>query len=215
MGLLDKATKLATTAKGQYDELRAARDEAAVKPVAVSPLGDHERGVLERALRHGAPDPAALFSRAEASHVLGVELGEGSLTYDDSQVGLEYAAAGRRNERWSVAVGAWYGDEDGFFPAEQFQFVAEHVEGEPVGGLGEAAVWERHAPVRAGRAAAVPGRGADPGRRQPPPRGRGRRPPRPRPHRVVTSRRGHRGRNTAPAGTAAGAVRRARSPMPS
>lgn len=141
MGLLEKATKLATTAKGQYDELRAARDEAAVKPVAVSPLGEHERGVLERALRHGAPDPAALFSRAEASHVLGVELGEGSLTYDDSQVGLEWAAAGRRNERWSVAVGAWYGDEDGFFPAEQFQFVAEHVEGEPVGGLGEAAVW--------------------------------------------------------------------------
>jgi len=142
MGLLDKAAKLATTAKGQYDELRAARDEAAVKPVAAAPLDDHERGVLERALRYGAPDPSALMSRAEASHVLGVELGEGRLTYDDSQVGLEYAAAGRRHDRWSVTVGAWHGDEDGFFPADQFQFIAEHVDGEPAAGLGEAAVWD-------------------------------------------------------------------------
>ncbi|MDO8188768.1 hypothetical protein Q5424_19945 [Conexibacter sp. JD483] len=142
MGLLEKATKLATTAKGQYDELRATRDEAAVKPVAVTPLSDHERDVLQHALRHGAPDPAALCSRAEASHVLGVELGEGRLTYDDSQVGLEYAAAGRRQDRWSVSVGAWHGDADGFFPAEQYAFIAEHVEGEPLDGLGEAAVWD-------------------------------------------------------------------------
>lgn len=142
MGILDKAAKLATTAKGQYDGLRAARDEAAVRPVTATALDDHEREVLERALRRGAPDPAALLSRAEASHVLGVELGEGRLTYDESQIGLEYAAAGRRNDRWSVTVGAWHGDDDGFFPAEQFQFIAEHVAGEPAAGLGEAAVWD-------------------------------------------------------------------------
>lgn len=141
MGLLDKAVKLASTAKDQYEELRATREDLAVRPVAVSALDDHEQQVLRRALAHGAPDPAALISRAEASHVLGVELGEGRLTYSDSSVGLEFAAAGRRNDRWSVAVSAWHGDEDGFFPEEQFRFIAEHVEGEPLHDLGEAAVW--------------------------------------------------------------------------
>jgi hypothetical protein len=141
MGLLDKAVKLASTAKDQYEELRSTRDEMAVRPVAVTALDDHEQQVLRRAIAWGAPDPAALISRAEASHVLGVELGEGRLTYDDSAVGLEFAAAGRRQDRWSVSVSAWHGDEDGFHPAEQFQFIAEHVEGEPVDGLGQAAVW--------------------------------------------------------------------------
>lgn len=142
MGLLDKAVKLATNAKDQYEELRGARDEASVRPVAVKPLDDHEQSVLRRAMAHGAPDPAALLSRAEASHVLGVELGEGRLTYDDSSVGLEFAASGRRNERWSVMVGAWHGDEDGFDPYDTYRFVAEHVEGDQQADLGEQAIWD-------------------------------------------------------------------------
>lgn len=141
MGLLDKAVKLASTAKDQYEELRSTRDELSVKPVAVSALDEHEQSVLRRAMAHGAPDPAALLSRAEASHVLGVELGEGRLIYDDSSIGLEFAAAGRRTDRWSVGVSAWHGDGDGFFPREQYQFIAEHVEGTTLDGLGQAAVW--------------------------------------------------------------------------
>ncbi|MBB4662321.1 hypothetical protein [Conexibacter arvalis] len=142
MGLLDKAHKLATSAKGQYEELRAARDEASVKPVEPQRLGDHEQDVLRRAMAWGAPDPAALLSRAEASHVLGVELGDGSLTYDDSSVGLEFAAAGRRGERWSVTVGAWHGDEDGYDPAASFRFVAESLAGDRVDDLGQEALWD-------------------------------------------------------------------------
>lgn len=142
MGLLDKAVKLATTAKDQYEELRSARDEAAVRPVAVPPLSDHSAQVLRRSMALGAPDPAALLSRAEASHVVGVELGEGSLTYDDSTIGLEFAAAGRRNERWSVTVSAWHGDEDGFDPFESYRFIAEHVEGERMADLGQEALWD-------------------------------------------------------------------------
>jgi hypothetical protein len=142
MGLLDKAAKLATTAKGQYEELRGAREEAAVKPIAPAPLDGHAEGVLRRAMQCGAPDPAVLLSRAEAMHVLGVELGKGRLVYDDSSIGLEFAARGRRNDRWSVGVSAWHGDEDGFDPVDQFRFIADHVEGEPVGDLGEAAIWD-------------------------------------------------------------------------
>ena len=142
MGLFDKAVKLATTAKDQYEELRGAREEASVKPVAAQPLSDHEADVLRRAMAHGAPDPAALLSRAEASHVLGVELGEGRLTYDDSSVGLEFAATGRKHDRWSVAVSAWHGDEDGFDPLESYRFIAEHVEGEQLPELGQQATWD-------------------------------------------------------------------------
>lgn len=142
MGLLDKAVKLASTAKDQYEDLRGARDEAVVRPLAPTPLDDHQEGVLERAMAYGAPDPAALMSRLEAAHVLGVELGEGRLLYDDSSIGLEFAAAGRRHDRWSVRVSAWHGDADGFDPAGQFHFIVEHVEGEPVEALGEAAVWD-------------------------------------------------------------------------
>lgn len=142
MGLLDKAVKLATTAKDQYEELRSARDEAAVRPVAVPPLSDHSANVLRRALALGAPDPAALLSRAEASHVAGVELGEGSLTYDDSTIGVEYAASGRRNERWSVSVNVWYGDEDGFDALESYRFITEHVENDRMTDLGQEATWD-------------------------------------------------------------------------
>lgn len=142
MGILDKAAKLATSAKDQYDELRGAREEAAVKPVVPERFDDHREQVLRRAIACGAPDPTALISRPEAAHVLGVELGEGRLVYDDSSIGLEFAATGRRNDRWSVGVSAWHGDEDGFDPVDQFRFIAEHVEGEPVDGVGEAAVWD-------------------------------------------------------------------------
>lgn len=142
MGLLDKAVKLAATAKDQYEELRAAREEAGVAPVAVAPLGDHEREVLRVALACGAPDPAVLITRAEASHVVGVELGEGRLTYDDSSIGLAFAAAGRKQERWTVTVSAWHGDEDGFDPFETFRFIAEHVEGDRIADLGQEAIWD-------------------------------------------------------------------------
>lgn len=143
MGLLDKAVKLASTAKDQIDELRDTRDAAAVRPVTPQQLDEHEQNVLRRAMACGAPDPDALLSRAEASHVVGVELGEPSLTYDDSSVGLRFAAQGRKpNQRWSVEVSAWHGDEDGYDPVESFQFVAEHVEGETFTDLGQRAVYD-------------------------------------------------------------------------
>lgn len=143
MGILDKAVRLASTAKDQYDQLQSARDEAAVKPVAAEPLDDHAERVLRRAMACGAPDPDALLSRAEASHVVGVELGDARLVYDDSSIGVEFAAQGRKHARWSVSVSAWHGDDDGYHdPAESFQFVAEHVEGEEIPGLGQRAVWE-------------------------------------------------------------------------
>lgn len=142
MGLLDKATRFAATAKDQYSELRDARDAAAVRPVVAAPLSEHERHVLRHAIACGAPDPDALMSRPEASHIVGVELGGARLTYDDSSVGVEFAADGRRHDRWSVAVSAWHGDEDGFDPAEQYRFVAEHVAGDEVGGLGQHALWD-------------------------------------------------------------------------
>lgn len=142
MGLLDKAVKLASTAKDQYGELRIARDEAAVKPVVPTPLSDYHHEVLRRAMAHGAPDPDALLSRPEASHVVGVELGEARLVCDDSSVGVEFAADGRKHDRWSVRVSAWHGDEDGFDPAGQYDFIAEHVEGDAIPGLGRRALWD-------------------------------------------------------------------------
>jgi hypothetical protein len=143
MGLLDKAAKLASTAKGQFDELRDTRDAAAVRPVAAQQLDEHEHGVLRRAMAHGAPDPDALLSRAEASHVVGVELGEPRLTYSDQSVGLEFAAQGRKpNQRWSVEVSAWHGDEDGYDPVATYKWLGEHVEGETFDDLGQRSVYD-------------------------------------------------------------------------
>lgn len=142
MGLLDKAVKLATTAKDQFDDLRETRDAAGVRPVAPPPPDDHARDVLRRAMAHGAPDPDALLSRAEAAHVVGVELGDARLVYDDSSVGVEFAAKGRKpDQRWSVEVSAWHGDEDGHDPVESYAFIAEHVEGEALDDLGQRAVY--------------------------------------------------------------------------
>lgn len=143
MGLLDKAVKFASTAKDQFDELRETRDAAAVRPVTPARRDEHEQSVLRRAMACGAPDPEALLSRSEASHVAGVELGEPSLTYDDRSIGLRFAAQGRKpTQRWSVEVSAWHGDEDGYDPVESFEFVAEHVEGETFTDLGQRAVYD-------------------------------------------------------------------------
>lgn len=142
MGLLDKAAKFAATAKDQFEELRDARNEAAVQPVAPPLPGDHDEQVRRHAMASGAPDPNTLLSRAEASHIVGVELGDARLLYDDSTIGIEYAAAGRRGDSWSVAVSAWHGDGNGFDPVEQYAFITEHVEGGAVEQLGQRALWD-------------------------------------------------------------------------
>ena len=143
MGFLDKAVKAAAVAKNQFDEVRATREDTGTKPVDGAPLTEHEQGVLARARGLGAPEPTAMLSQPEAASVLGVPLGAPSLTYTDDAVGVRYVAETRKRQRWSVEVSFQYGDEDGFEPALWWRdMVMDHyADGEPVPGLGDAAVW--------------------------------------------------------------------------
>jgi hypothetical protein len=142
MGFLDKAVKAAAVAKHQIDEVRATRDETGIRPVDGGQLSEHEQGVLARARALGAPEPTAMLTQPEAASVVGVPLGGPSLTYSDDAIGVRYVAENRRRQRWSVEVGFQYGDEDGFDAALWWRdmVVEHHGHGDPVPGLGDAAV---------------------------------------------------------------------------
>jgi hypothetical protein len=139
MSFLDKALKVAAVAKDHFDETRH-------RPLPASAPDAHEQQVLRRALALGAPDPTALLSLEEAAEVAGVPLGGPRLTYSDDALGVEYAATGPRQQRWSVAVQAFHApDEDTPYDAavHWHTFVAPHIgenDGVAVPGLGDAAL---------------------------------------------------------------------------
>ncbi len=143
MGFMDKAMKAAAAAKDQLDDVRAAREATGTRPVDSAPLGEHEQGVLARARALGAPDPQTMLSQPEAASVVDAPLGPPSLTYSDDAIGVRYAAENRKRQRWTVEVSFQYGDEDGFEAALWWRDVVmdHYADGEPVPGLGQAAVW--------------------------------------------------------------------------
>lgn len=168
MGILDKAMKMATVAKGQIDDVREVHALARHRPAtasttatantttnttasAIEPaaagaeLGDHERDVLRRALERGAPDPFALLTLEEASAIAGVPLDGPHLVYGDDSIGVRFSATGPRDRRPSVEVQAFHAVEDAWFDAHDHWhgFLAEHVAGNggrPVPDLGDAAL---------------------------------------------------------------------------
>lgn len=123
MSFMDKALKAAAVARDHLDEARH-------RPAPALAPDEHERQVLRRALALGAPDPTALLSLEEATHVAGVPLGGPRLTCSDDAIGVEYAATGPRQRRWSVEVQAFHApDDDAPYDAavHWHTFVAPHV----------------------------------------------------------------------------------------
>jgi len=135
MSFLDKAARAAGAAKGQLDEVRAARSVASVKPVDPPPLSEHDAGVLAGARSRGLPDPTILLTQEEASGIIGTALGGPALTYGDDSIGVRYAAQGDRNRRWEATVMV-YADPS------TYMLVAEDGGGEPVDGIGDAALYQ-------------------------------------------------------------------------
>ena len=120
MGFMDKAIKGAAQAKQQVDTVRAARAEAAIKPVERGPLDDHERQVLERAMAQGALNPFALLTREEATAAVGQPVGDPGLNYSDDSIGVVYEARGRGNDHWRVEVMVYHATEGVPFEAEYY-----------------------------------------------------------------------------------------------
>jgi hypothetical protein len=135
MSFLNRAARAAGQAKGQLDEVRAARSAASVQPVDPPPLSEHEAGVLAGARARGLPDPTILLTAEEASGILGTPLGGPALTYGDDSVGVRYAAQGDKGRRWEATVVAY---ED----PSTYLHVAEDGMGEPVDGIGDAALYQ-------------------------------------------------------------------------
>jgi hypothetical protein len=144
MGFLDKAMKAAAQAKNQVDELREQREAASVKPVEEGPLDDHERQVLENAIAHGAPNPFALLTRAEAEAAIGAPVGDPSLSYSDDAVGARFRASGKGNKHWVVSFLVVHATDEYGFDASQYwqdMIAANHEhEGARVDGVGERAL---------------------------------------------------------------------------
>ncbi|HWT91380.1 MAG TPA: hypothetical protein VN238_00145 [Solirubrobacteraceae bacterium] len=145
MGFLDKAVKIAATAKVQLDEVRDARAAAAVKPVEAAPHNEQEEEVVERAREHGAPDPRLLLLQLEAMETLGQPVGGPSLTYGDDTLGVKFEASAPGNRHWRAEVSAFHGtDDDRHFDAAAhwFGFVRDLVadDATPVPGLGDDAL---------------------------------------------------------------------------
>jgi hypothetical protein len=145
MSFVNKALRAATAAKAQIDVVRDVRAAASVTPEAPQELDEHQQHVLGRARELGAIDPYMLLTSAEASDIIGVELGAGRFTYSDDSIGVVYAANGARNQRWSVEVSAFHAtDDDHAFDAHGYWygFLADVIsdDGLPVPGLGEAAI---------------------------------------------------------------------------
>jgi hypothetical protein len=145
MSFLAKARSAAVTAKTQLDEVRDARAEMSVKPVAAAELTDHEERVLARARMLGAPDPLALLTAAEASEAAGTALGGPHLTYSDDMLGARYEANGSGGRHWRASASAFHAiDEHTPFDAREYwsSYLADMVsdDGVPVEGLGDAAI---------------------------------------------------------------------------
>ena len=157
MGFLDKAVKAATQAKDQVDTVRAARAEAAVKPVDPGPLDEHEQQVYRRAIALGALDPLQLLTSQEASAAVGQELGGPGLTYSDDTLGVQFEARGRGNDHWRVELHVYHPTEPGIpFEAEVFlkdMVLDNDSDAVPVEGVAHAAFmsydvfWVRYGPI--------------------------------------------------------------------
>ncbi len=139
----EKAIRTATRAKEQVDDLRARRD-AAVTPRDPDPLGEHEREVLARATRAGAPDPFGLITPDEAASVLGVPVGSPSLTYTDDAVGVRFSASARGGRTWSLTVSVFHGSEDEPVDGPEYwhaMILDAYADAEPVPAVGDDARW--------------------------------------------------------------------------
>lgn len=145
MGFLDKAVKIAATAKVQLDEVRDARAAAAVKPVEGGPRSEHEEELVERAREHGAPDPSLLLLQPEAMEALGQPVGGPSLTYGDDTLGVKFEASAPGNRHWRAEVSAFHGTDDDrpFDAAAHWHLYLRDLiadDATPVPGLGDAAL---------------------------------------------------------------------------
>ena len=145
MGFLDKAVKIAATAKVQLDEVRDARAAAAVKPVEPAPRTEHEEELVEDARERGAPDPYLLLLQPEAMDVLGQPVGAPSLTYGDDTLGVKFEASAPGNRHWRAEVSAFHGTDDRRHfdaAAHWLTYLKPLIEDDatPVPGLGDAAL---------------------------------------------------------------------------
>ena len=144
MSFLKKAVAAAAVAKNQLDDVLEQRAAASVRPVAAAGPDDHEQRVVARARALGAPDPFSLLTAERASAAAGHELGGPALTYSDDMLGVKYEASGSGGRHFRAAVSAFHAiDEDTAFDAREHwdSYLSEMVsDGEPVGGLGDAAV---------------------------------------------------------------------------
>lgn len=119
MGFLDKAAKAAGQAKGQIDQVRAARNEAAGQPVNRA-LDEHQTQALQRARALGAPDPFALVTAEEVSAIMGVPMGSAGLAWNEDTIGPMFEASGRGTQLWRVSVYLYHATEHGAFDAQSY-----------------------------------------------------------------------------------------------
>ena len=145
MGFADRFREAAEAARAKLQEHGVIHDPDAIHGVhAVDP---HERDleIAKRAIALGAPDPYSLITHDEIVALTGIPVGGPSLTYADDDLGVRFDAQDGHRRAWSFGVHAGHAvDEDTpFDPVTWYEWMVDLLDkGEPVTGLGDAAVYQ-------------------------------------------------------------------------
>ena len=145
MGFADRFREAAEAARAKLQEHGVIHDPDAIHGVHAVDPHEHDVEIAKRAIALGAPDPYSLITHDEVVALTGIPVGGPSLTYADDDLGVRFDAQDGHRRAWSFGVHAGHAvDEDTpFDPVTWYEWMVDLLDkGEPVTGLGDAAVYQ-------------------------------------------------------------------------
>ena len=145
MGFADRFREAAEAARAKLQEHGVIHDPDAIHGVHAVDPHEHDLEIAKRAIALGAPDPYSLITHDEIVALTGIPVGGPSLTYADDDLGVRFDAQDGHRRAWSFGVHAGHAvDEDTpFDPVTWYEWMVDLLDkGEPVTGLGDAAVYQ-------------------------------------------------------------------------
>jgi hypothetical protein len=145
VGFADRFREAAEAARAKLQEHGVIHDPDAIHGVHAVDPHEHDLEIAKRAIALGAPDPYSLITHDEVVALTGIPVGGPSLTYADDDLGVRFDAQDGHRRAWSFGVHAGHAvDEDTpFDPITWYEWMVDLLDkGEPVSGLGDAAVYQ-------------------------------------------------------------------------
>jgi hypothetical protein len=145
VGFADRFRDAAEAARAKLQEHGVIHDPDAIHGVHAVDPHEHDLEIAKRAIALGAPDPYSLITHDEVVALTGIPVGGPSLTYADDDLGVRFDAQDGHRRAWSFGVHAGHAvDEDTpFDPITWYEWMVDLLDkGEPVSGLGDAAVYQ-------------------------------------------------------------------------